>query len=567
MTRTAEIPAGGYLIIHKGALDATGLPTLPDTSVVTYFWEDMPDLEALFGEEGGTILLKASLTNVDPDGTVIRTDALGVGLRLNLNTGFGDYRYDDDGDDVGNAGVGADATAVANDGLKDDMPPADAADASDPRDPAVDDLTITEIMWALNTANVGSGMEHDHQWIEIWNRNTAVDFPLKGIVLHLASGRAALSNADTVVVDAGIQRIRADDGDEMPARIVLDRVSNVVGAGWVNDVGSNGFDDGATAGTAAEEPFVSMYRKRGNDQIKKGTGSAKGHWLASTQVSFANHKGTPGKKERAGTKIFTTTTIPRSPVIFNEIANLSAADNEWIELRNVSDAEANLKNWQISIVTDNKTDTEYFNFFNADIKMAAGSVLLLVVSDPSDNDNHPLAAGFNIQKAADQQVDGVNADSARYLIMAKAEKDDNDTRGLKSAYAADATDPEGLPNNGEFVLILRSGLDKEGKADKLIDIAGYDTDLAVDEAGIFTGLWPLVNFAAPDKPNNALKSGIVQRRQFADIDGTKSKDKDQNDKTAFRDDDNGWTGIGYKRNADASKADQRWNTLVIRMIR
>ena len=51
------------------------------------------------------------------------------------------------------------------------------------------------------------------------------------------------------------------DSTDSPKRIVEDRVSNVVGAGWANDVGSNGFDDGPE-GSGTETPFVSMYRKR-----------------------------------------------------------------------------------------------------------------------------------------------------------------------------------------------------------------------------------------------------------------------------------------------------------------
>ena len=396
-------------------------------------------------------------------------------------------------------------------------------DSTAARDAGARDLIITEVMWARNLAKRGVASETGHQWIEIYN---PLKVPVSGV---------------TVTTKAGRPELPAPSG-----MVLLDRLSNVVGGGWqLTGFGQDGYDDGNPE--TASTDFISMYRKeRGKD------GDNKGHWAQSTEVYLALHKGTPGALERAGTKVLTTTTIPRSPVIFNEIANRGAGNTayEWIELRNVSDAEANLKNWQISIVTAVDSDKEFFNFYDKDIKIPAGGVLLLVTSDPSENDDHPLAAGYNIEKGADNQANGVNAtDSPRYLIMKKSENDDNDKRGLKSTYA----DGEGLPNNGEFVLILRNGLDKEGKAEKLIDIAGYDTDLSVNTDALFTGLWPLVNYPKPDIALNKLEADKVHRRQKADIDGTRTADKKDNaDHVAFR--DVGWTGTGYKRNASPSNA-------------
>ena len=59
------------------------------------------------------------------------------------------------------------------------------------------------------------------------------------------------------------------------------------------------------------------------------------------KIYFAGYKGTPAAKERTGPKIVKTTEIPRSPIIFNEIANRDDDKKtyEWIELRNVSDGE------------------------------------------------------------------------------------------------------------------------------------------------------------------------------------------------------------------------------------
>ena len=496
-TSSVTVPPESYVIVArtaKGAIDGLANVNLPaNTSNVAgsmdpsiHIWASMPNLEALlFG--GGTI----ALTVTKAADTVL-------------------FDHDADG-------------AALSTGKK-----ADGTDGTKPRQYAARDLIITEVMAAKNTAKTGTDKEISHQWIEIYNPNKRA---ITG-TLGTQKGRPPLEAKST--------------------EVLLDRLSNVVGGGWaLAGLGQNGFDDDVGSGPnfaagKANVDFVSFYRsERGKE------GHTKGHWKSSEDYYYAGHKGTPGAGERAGVKVLTATSIPRSPVIFNEIANRGSGNTayEWIELRNVSDGEANLKNWQISIVTAVNSDKEFFNFYDKDIKVPAGGVLLLVTSDPSDNPDHPLAAGFNIEKGADNQARGVNANSPRYLIMKKSAKDDNDQRGLKSTYA----DGEGLPNNGEFVLILRNGLDKEGKAEKLIDIAGYDTNLSVDSATDFTGLWPLVNYPKPDVPLNKLEANKVHRRQHAGIDGTRTTDKKDNaDHGAFR--DVGWTGIGYKRGATPSAA-------------
>ena len=497
---TVTVPPDSYVIVARKAkdmVDGLDMVNLPEnTSNVTgsmnpsvHAWATMPNLDSLFRYDGGGTL---TLTVKEAAATVL---------------------FDHD----------ADGAALAT-GKK-----ADGSDGTKPRQYAARDLIITEVMAARNIAKTGTDDETSHQWIEIYNPNkTAITATLRTQKRRPALGAKA-------------------------GEVLLDRLSNVVGGGWTFEgLGSNGFDDdvAATDTLAANlgktnVDFVSFYRNK-----RDGDGHVKGHWTTSSNYYYADHKGTPGAGEQGGVAVLTTTTIPRSPVIFNEIANRGSGNTayEWIELRNVSDAEANLKNWQISIVTAVDSDKEFFNFFDKDIKIPAGGVLLLVTSDPSENPDHPLAAGFNIEKGANNQANGINADSPRYLIMKKGEAG-NDKRGLQPTYA----DGEGLPNNGEFVLILRNGLDKEGKAEKLIDIAGYDTNLSVNSATAFTDLWPLSNYPKADVPLNKLEANKVHRRQHAGIDGTRTTDKKDNaDHGAFR--DVGWTSIGYKRNASPSAA-------------
>jgi hypothetical protein len=529
-TFSGNIPAKGYVIIARATnptADANGLPGLTADP-----WALMPDLEKLFREEGGTLLLKATKSVAVTPATTPQTYTIDHRFNRNADDIYAQEDYDKDG-------LKDEATPDEGDGIKDAAQKTWAAAAAATRGTAPSDVThpetkedakgldlvITEVMWGLDEDDIGTTMAVTHQWIEIYN-NLKVAFPLAGVSLVAKSGRT------------GIPAPAAKTETQ------LDRVSNVIGTGWTFDIGQSG-----STKMDATKDFVSMYRKeRGKD------GHTKGHWAVSTQIYLSDHKGSPAAKERPGTRIFAATALDRTPVIFNEIANRGdgLSGYEWIELRNVSDAEANLKNWQISIITAVGTDAEFFNFYDKDIKIPAGGVLLLVRTDPSDNDDHSLAAGFNIEVAADEQVDGVNADSARYLIMIDREKAENGQRGFNETFT------KGLPNDGKFVLVLRNGNDKEGTHEKAVDVAGWHDSLKKDDATIFTNLWPFVNFAASNRANNKMLPDIVQRRQHAGIDGTKStENNDKDDKVAFRDDDNGWTGIGYKRNTDATKAYHR----------
>ena len=374
------------------------------------------------------------------------------------------------------------------------------------------DALITEVMAAVNTAAVGQTGYTAHQWIELYN-NLPVEITVK---LSTKEGRPAS--------DAGADEIR------------LDRLSNQVGAGWeFKDLGQNGSDDGVA--TTADVDFISFYRKeRGGDK----DGHVLGHWMTSTDYYLAGHKGTPGAKERSTAVTVSPTEFDVGGLIFNEISNRKNADKayEWIELRNKSGGEINPKKWRISIVTAVGSDVNFFTFpDNDNAKIAAGGLLLLVKSDPSGDPNHPLAAGWNVAKNAANQVNGVNSSSPRYLV---------------ADFAGD-----GLPDDGEFVLILRNTNDdgKLKKPENLIDIAGYSTKLKVADAG-FTNLWPLKGgVRSAELGNNKLAVSEVHRRQKDNIWGTSSTNYGRNggnhhDDTAWRND--GWTGIGYKRNAAAN---------------
>ena len=494
---TDPLVADGYLIIRNTT--NAGLPDitqLTDTQYVDLDDGDLPNLEVLFNDVGGTILLNASRTAyADPDADPLTVDGT-------------DFRFDSNGD----------------------------ADGGE-RDLEIGDLYITEIMWGVNKAAAGTSLYNAHQWIEVWN-NTGQDIPaavVNGLSLDFSYNYPAPLNAN---VDPNHG---TDAGTDAPGKVTLDRVSNVVGTGWDVDLGQNGSD--ADENNENREPFISMYRDSENERGRQiGDGWVKSSWNQSTEVYLANHVGTPGAAERLGRRTFNPSDVVLT-VVFNEIANFESddADYEWIELR-IRSGNPNFENWSVHIVTGDGDDddklpeqVELFTIPRLDTRRFE-DILLITAKDPAGDPNHPLAAGYNVAENDGNQDLGIDR-NIRYFV-------------------ADWTTD--LPDDGEFVLILRDGNDTEDY-EKVQDIAGYHPNLTVDfnsfpsdtaETDKFnSNLWPLIAYSAPNRSHNKIESGEVARRVFDDIPGTQTKSGDHIDKVAFHHEDNGYTGVGYKRGA------------------
>ena len=58
---------------------------------------------------------------------------------------------------------------------------------------------------------------------------------------------------------------------------------------------------------------------------------------------------------------------------------------------------------------------------------------MLVFSDPSTDDDHPLATGWNVEENAANQVRGVGDHSPRYLIL-----EDTDKHAFNEEFTEDA---------------------------------------------------------------------------------------------------------------------------------
>ena len=359
-------------------------------------------------------------------------------------------------------------------------------------------VVISEMMWAVDEGKVGQNSYDGQQWIEVYN-NSGAAIAVNSISFTAKKDRPALLEG-------------------------TDLISNVVGAGslWIRTKGQNG-NSGAADGSGQKE-FVSMYR---NNYGKEGWNG--GHWTTSSQIYHPNHKGTPGAGE-----VKNPTTFPASGValgtVFNEIANHASANHnhEWIELRKKSGELNNLENWVVDMVTGVNNQKRLFKIPKLN-DGRYGDILLITKTDPARDDNHPLRGGYDVTKDIAAQKDEGRDENIRYYV------------------AKDWT--TNLPDNGEFVLILRHGADKTNH-EKVEDLAGYHPNLKVDSATFFTNLWPLRGYAAPNIALNKIDAGKVHRRQKDGIPGTKTVDKADNaDHVALR--DVGWTGIGYKRNANA----------------
>ena len=208
--------------------------------------------------------------------------------------------------------------------------------------------------------------------------------------------------------------------------------------------------------------------------------------------------------------------IPRSPIVFNELGNGSGDTTDWLELRNVTGDAVSLKDWELSIVQGGKKEDTSLVIF-PDVSVLANGLLLLT-NQPSDKT--PLAGGDDVA-ASDEKKKGLS-----HLTLV--------TVGLS------------LPDDGKFLLILRNVKEKRGLNEAFVDVAGgggTDAFVREQEGDYDTYVWPLQVLEAPGSATeDALSSGKVWLRAKADIVGYH---RDAWAEAAF-------TGVGYDRKVTKS---------------
>ena len=219
-----------------------------------------------------------------------------------------------------------------------------------------------------------------------------------------------------------------------------------------------------------------------------------------------------------------STQIPRTPLIFNELGNGASGANDWLELRNVTAEAVPLKNWGISIVADAKKVDEPLVRFPSDAAFRIPPKgLLLITRRPPEKTR--LAGGIDI---ANPGKTGKTGAVHHYFV------------------APEFT----LPDDGQFLLILRNATGKLGKGENVIDVAGGggpNTDAFIADKGdaFQTDIWPLQATAHPREDTAAaLAAGKVWRRAKTDSVGYH---KDAWMQAAY-------TGVGYDRVTETSPA-------------
>ena len=428
-------------------------------------------------------------------------------------------------------------------------------DASTPANIAVGRVGISEIMWGIDEGKLGLASQTESQWIELHNisdKNVMVK-------LHSLTGRD-ITNDSKLTGNL--------------AAPTVDVVTNF----FNNRPGNTAWDvPGSNGNTVSGASFVSMarilpYRKSAyadadGARYSNRDGRASNHWQASSNayvrkaVSVGDvqvvyeYKGTPGQVNSFNPQTQpnirdSRTSVPSNTIVINEVANRSDANKayEWIELRNAGGGEINLRNYRISKVTNSNTDISLINFpTNDNAKIGAGKVLLLVASDPANDQEHPLAIGYNVDKSAEEQAPGLADNPVRYKVI--------------------SFHNNGLPDDGNFVLIVRRPDNHENKneagkgpaelrendLDKIVDIAGYHPNLAKSSYSnpvSSTKLWPLRAFDSPSFGYNKFDVRTVHRRQRTSTHNGRSgvgayANRGGSGDAAFR--NAGFTGVGYKR--------------------
>ena len=375
-------------------------------------------------------------------------------------------------------------------------------------------VVISEILWGIDYGEPAASQKK-HQFIELYNTNISGDIDLAGWKLVFTRGAPA------------------------PATDV-DQVSNVAGAGWIVNVGQSGriANTTLTGGTVTPTELISMYRdiKFAKVQNTDGgkieerlkdfpNGNAAGSWLASTRVTTQTSiKSSPGRRHFKPFEPIKATEVKRDTFVINEIGNDTDGTSDWIELKNVSDSEQSLKNYQLSVVTgdhdmeydkDKHKDTQLFHFHDKDLKVPAKGIVLIASTDPVNTD---IAAGRNLEKSVDDQDPTGLGGDVIYIVRSF-----------------------NLPDTGKTLLILRNNHETKhlGTEAHIKDVVGT---LKIKLTSTGTSLWPLKATGAPNgnvidgTDDEDFRAGKVYKRNNA---GSGTGEKDFGTV--------GYTGIGYDR--------------------
>ena len=211
------------------------------------------------------------------------------------------------------------------------------------------------------------------------------------------------------------------------------------------------------------------------------------------------------------------TGVGRANVVITEVGN--NGDYDWVELTAIADT--NLENYELQLVKTDKSVVVLAQFVKKELK--AGEILLVVRTDPTNQPDHPIAAGKEWK-----ETDA-----------------DRENTGTQSLYHID--DRLDIADDiGKTLFILRNAKGKTNH-ENIVDLAG--NNFIVDTSAAYrTKLWPLRATGAGHAKNvidgNAedfFNDGLVYQRNNR---GSGIGEKHWSVRS--------YTGVGYKRSADAN---------------
>ena len=200
----------------------------------------------------------------------------------------------------------------------------------------------------------------------------------------------------------------------------------------------------------------------------------------ATTVRLRNVRNVRNVRRRGPVYVYRSR-VAQDRVIFNEILNAADDKNDWIELKNITDEDATLTDWELSIVNSTgenaNKDVNLLTF--RDYTLRVGGILLIASTDPNETD---LIRGQNI-------IDPESNPDAppQYIIV-----------------------PEMKLPDTPYMLILRSATAKNenGELKPLFEAPEAFEDIAGNHFRSFadygTQVWPLINTWRPPKYNTAL---------------------------------------------------------------
>ena len=201
--------------------------------------------------------------------------------------------------------------------------------------------------------------------------------------------------------------------------------------------------------------------------------------IVGTKLVDLPYIATPGTKHvpEVYIKSLRPTDVESDKVVINEVRNDTSRDNiDWIELKNTSSRAVDLEEWELSIVTGVGQDTVLIDL--PPYELEKGEILLILNQHPHFTN---LAEGVNIEEPEE------------HLRLT----------GLRHKYfVSEALD---LPANKQFVLLVRSEINQNGRDAAIEDYAGngFFSDG-------FTQFWPRVAQRRPidvaDFGNNTFAS-------------------------------------------------------------